>query len=201
LRFDLERTERVSPTLGAPPPPGAQVLFDARTNAFEGSVDQRGFLEAGAISKAAFGDIQLHVEFRTPFMPSSRGQARGNSGVYLQGRYEIQVLDSFGLDSAWDDCGAIYRVAAPRVNVALPPLSWQTYDIDFRAARFDAAGQRSTPARISVRHNGVLIHDALLLPGPTGQGAEEAAGPAPLVLQDHWNPVVYRNIWLLEGER
>ncbi len=201
LRFDLGRIERTSPTLGAPPPAGAVVLFDGNTNAFDGSIDERGFLEAGATSKANFGDARVHLEFRTPFMPSSRGQARGNSGVYLQGRYEVQVLDSFGLEGTANECGAIYQVAAPSVNMALPPLVWQTYDIDFRAARFDDAGERTEPARITVRHNGVQIHDDLALPGPTGQGADEAPAPQPLTLQDHRNPVVYRNIWLVAPTR
>ena len=111
------------------------------------------------------------------------------------------MLDSFGLERAWNECGAIYQVAAPRVNMSLPPLAWQTYDIDFRAARFDDAGDRSARARITVRHNGVLIHDDLALPGPTGQGAPETPDLAALTLQDHWNPVVYRNIWLVETRR
>jgi hypothetical protein len=198
-RFDLARVERTSQTLGARPPPGAVVLFDGGRNATDGSVDERGHLQAGATSNEAFGDLRLHVEFRTPFMPDSRGQARGNSGVYLQGRYEVQVLDSFGLEGAWNECGGIYKIAAPNVNMALPPLAWQTYDIDFSAARFDASGSRTAPARITVRHNGVVIHDDVELPGPTGQGAPETPEPGPLYLQDHWNPVVFRNVWLVEG--
>jgi hypothetical protein len=198
LAFALERVVRQSPTLGAPPPPGATILFDGETNAFDGRVDDRGWLEAGATSRAAFGDFRLHLEFRTPFMPRSRGQARGNSGIYLQERYEIQVLDSFGLEPAPNRCGAIYEFAAPAIEMSLPPLVWQTYDIDFRAARFDDAGARTAPARVTVRHNGVLIHDDVALPGPTGRGEPETPAPRPLTLQDHWNPVVYRNIWLLE---
>jgi len=198
LHFSLARIERRSPTLGAAPPPGATRLFGGGINAFDGNVDARGFLEAGATSRESFGDARIHLEFRTPFMPDSRGQARGNSGVYLQGRYEIQVLDSFGLEGAWNECGGIYKIAAPLVNMALPPLAWQTYDIEFRAARFDADGQRREPARVRVEHNGVLIHDDVALPGPTGRGDAETPSPGPLVLQDHWNPVVYRNIWVLE---
>ena len=196
--FDLPRVERTSPTLGAAPPPGAVVLFDGASNAFDGSLDENGWLEAGARSRAAFGDIELHLEFRIPFMPESRGQARGNSGVYLQGRYEVQVLDSFGLRPESNDCGAIYEVAKPSLNLALPPLAWQTYDIDFRAARFDDAGSKIAPAQITVRHNGITIHDAVAIPGPTGRGAAETPERRSLVLQDHWNPVVYRNIWLVE---
>jgi len=172
LPLELIRVERKSPTLGAPP--------------------------AGATSRQRFADVKLHVEFRTPFMPRSRGQARGNSGIYLQDRYEIQVLDSFGSSGQANECGGIYGLARPAVHMALPPLAWQTYDVDFRAARFDAAGVRTAPARLSVRHNGVLIHDDIELSGPTGRGAPESSKPGPLTLQDHWNPVVFRNVWLLE---
>lgn len=196
--FALQRIERHSPTLGAAPPPGAIVLLDETTRGFDGSLDEQGWLQAGATSRAAFGDIHLHLEFRTPFMPDSRGQARGNSGVYLQSRYEVQILDSFGLTGEWNECGGLYKIARPGLNMALPPLAWQTYDIDFRAARFDADGGRREPARITVRHNGVVIQDDVPLPGPTGQGDAEMPEPGPIYLQDHWNPVVFRNIWLLE---
>jgi hypothetical protein len=191
--------ERASPTLGAPPPPGAVVLFDGHgTKAFaEGAPDPRGFLAAGARTREAFGSFRLHLEFRTPFMPDARGQFRGNSGLYLQGRYEIQVLDSFGLESANNECGAIYEQHAPAVNMSFPPLVWQTYDIDFEAAKFDASGQKTADAVVTVRHNGVLIHDGVAISGPTGRGEPEGPEPGPLLLQDHWNPVVYRNIWLV----
>ena len=130
-------------------------------------------------------------------MPTARGQARGNSGVYLQGRYEVQVLDSFGLAGEDNECGGIYQVSRPRVNMTLPPLQWQTYDIDFTAARFDSAGEKTANARLTVRHNGVLIHDDLELPGTTGGGDPEGPEPGALHLQDHWNPVFYRNVWVL----
>jgi hypothetical protein len=195
----LRRVERASPTLGAPPPPGARVLFGGdELSAFaEGKLDPRGFLAAGARTRDAFGSFTLHVEFRTPFMPEASGQGRGNSGVYLQDRYEIQVLDSFGLPPADDECGGIYGQKAPDLNVSLPPLAWQTYDIDFEAARFDAGGAKTEPARVTVRHNGVVIHDAVALAGPTGRGEPEGPTPGPLVFQDHWDPVVYRNLWLV----
>lgn len=195
--FSLPRVERVSPTLGAAAPPGATVLFDGNgPGGFDGDVDARGLLEAGATSTEAFGDVHLHLEFRTPFMPEAEGQARGNSGVYLQGRYEIQVLDSFGLAGADNECGGIYEVAPPAVNMAFPPLAWQTYDIDFVAARFDAAGAKRANARVSVRHNGVVIHQDQEIPKPTGLGDAENASPGTLGLQDHLNPVFYRNVWL-----
>jgi hypothetical protein len=195
----LRRIERQSPTLGAKPPEGAVVLFgDGDLSAFaDAELDPRGFLAAGALTREAFGSFSLHLEFRLPFMPEASGQMRANSGVYLQNRYEIQVLDSFGLTGENNECGAIYEQKAPDVNMAFPPLSWQTYDIDFTAARFDGAGQRTAPALVTVRHNGVVIHDQVAFTGPTGMGEPESVEPGPLQFQDHWNPVVYRNIWLV----
>ena len=193
----LSRIERKSPTLGALAPPGATILFDnARNNAFDGRVDAAGHLESGARSLAPFGDFRLHLEFRTPFAPQLPKQKRGNSGVYIQGRYEVQILDSFGRLPQSDGAGALYKQRAPNWNLSLPPLQWQTYDIDFRAARFDAQGKRREKARISVRHNGVLVHDDVELEGPTGAGQAEAPDEAPLFLQDHGNPVRFRNIWI-----
>jgi len=196
--FSLARVVRTSPTMGAHPPDGAVVLFaGAMSDALaEGWVDARGLLGVPARSARAFGDARIHLEFQTPFMPTARGQMRGNSGVYLQGRYEIQVLDSFGLAGADDECGGVYQVARPRVNMALPPLQWQTYDIAFHAARFEG-GEKVEDARVSVRHNGVVIHEDLRLPAKTGGGDPEGPEPAALVLQDHWNPVFYRNVWVL----
>lgn len=152
------------------------------------------------ISKRLFKDHTVHVEFRTPFMPEAREQARGNSGVYLQGRYEVQVLDSYGLEGRDNECGGIYKQAAPRVNMCAPPLQWQTYDIVFRAPRFDASGKKTDDARITVRHNGVLIHENLALPESTVAGmGGDIREPGPLYLQDHGNPVQYRNIWVVEN--
>lgn len=194
----LAPTERVSPTLGAPPPRGAIAVFDGSgTEHVEGTIDDKGHLEVGATSRAAFRDFDLHVEFRTPFTPGGRGQFRGNSGVYLQDRYEVQVLDSFGLPEMDDDCGGIYQVAAPRVNMSFPPLRWQTYDISFRAARWDAAGEKTENARVTVRHNGVVIHDDVEIPGPTGGGNSEEDTPGPIYLQNHLEAVAYRNVWVL----
>ena len=199
--WKLKKTERTSPTLGAKPPAGATVLFDG-TNADAwqgGKIDGRGLLQCGTKSKQSFGDCTLHIEFRTPFQPAARGQGRGNSGVYLQDRYEVQVLDSFGLKGENNECGGIYTIAKPKVNMCLPPLSWQTYDIDFEAARWDAAGTKISPARITVRHNGVLIHDKVQLgKTTTSAGRKEGAETGPIQLQHHGNPVFYRNIWVVE---
>ncbi len=198
----LAKIERKSPTLGQKPPEGAIVLFDGTSlDEWEkGRMTPDGLLMEGAVSKRRFRDFFIHIEFCTPFQPYARGQARGNSGFYAQGRYEVQILDSFGLLPQKNDCGAIYGVAAPRVNMCLPPLSWQTYDIEFRAARFDENGKKIENARMTVRHNGVLIHDNVEIPGPTRAAliATESPEPGPVYLQDHGNPVRFRNIWVLE---
>jgi hypothetical protein len=186
----LQRVERVSPTMGAPAPPGASTAFDTEN-------DDAGLLAAGATSVDRFQDVRLHVEFRTPFMPTAEEQARGNSGVYLQNRYEVQILDSFGLSGEWNECGGLYKVRKPTVNMAFPPLAWQTYDIDFRAARFDGDGDKLSDAQITVRHNGVVIHEDVTLPGTTGGGDPEGPDPGPVYLQDHWDPVFFRNVWVL----
>jgi hypothetical protein len=202
-RAELKRIVRESPTLGAKPPEGAKVLFDGKTNDFKpGKTDGDTLTVSktgGQNSQTKFQSCTLHVEFMTPYMPAARGQARGNSGVYLQGRYEVQVLDSFGLTGENNECGGIYSIAKPAVNMCLPPLQWQTYDIDYTAAEFDAAGKVAKPASITVKHNGVLIHDNVELPKTTTAAPiKEGPDAAQLNLQDHGNPVRYRNVWLVE---
>ena len=197
----LKRVERKSPTLGAKPPAGAIVLFDgASVDKWNGGrLIDGGLLAAGCTSKDSFRDFQLHIEFQTPFMPAARGQGRGNSGVYLQNRYELQVLDSFGLEGKDNECGGFYSIKAPAVNMCYPPLAWQTYDIDFTAARFDDAGKKTQNAVVSARHNGVPIYESFELPNLTPGGVpQEAPGVGPFQLQDHGNPVRYRNIWIVE---
>ena len=194
---ELTKVIRESKTLGARPPVGAIVLFDTnRINDFEGGkLVEGGLLGVGGTSKETFGDHRLHIEFRTPFQPEDSGQGRGNSGVYIQGRYELQVLDSFGLAGENNECGGIYQIAKPAVNMCYPPLSWQTYDIDFKAATYDASGKKTGNAKLSVRHNGVTIHDGLELPNGTPGKDSESEKLGPLFLQDHGNPVAYRNVW------
>lgn len=198
----LQKVHRQSPTLGAKPPAGAVVLFDGTSadNFQGGRMTPDGLLMEGATSKQTFGSCLIHVEFRTPFMPYARGQARGNSGVYAQGRYEVQILDSFGLEGLDNECGAIYGVARPKVNMCFPPLSWQTYDIEFQAAKWHN-GQLVQRPRMTVRHNGVLIHENVELPFAT-RAAPLPEGPqkGPLFLQDHGCPVRFRNIWVLEKQ-
>jgi pectinesterase len=198
--FELIRAHRNSPTEDAPPPARATVLFDGKgINRFPNSrVTEDGLLMEGVTSQDKFQDFTAHIEFRLPFMPDARGQARGNSGIYLQGRYEVQMLDSFGLEGKDNECGGLYKISAPRENLCFPPLTWQTYDIDFTAAKWDAAGKKTANARITVKHNGVTIQDNVELPGDTGSApVKEANSSGPIFLQNHGNPVRYRNIWVL----
>ncbi len=196
---ELIQVRRQSPTLGSKPPAGAVVLFDGSSaeQFTSGKMTAEKWLESECKSRQSFGDHQLHIEFRTPFKPAARGQARGNSGVYLQSRYELQILDSFGLSGENNECGGFYSIAKPSVNMCYPPLVWQTYDIDFQAARYTVDGKKSQNARVTVRHNGVLIHKDLELPKHTPGQSEEGPAPLPLYLQGHGNPVVYRNIWVV----
>lgn len=196
-------------TLMLPPPDDAIVLFDGTdlsqwvkqgTDQPPGCKLVDGALEihGGSITtKQRFTDFQLHIEFNVPLMPDARGQARGNSGVYMQGSYEIQVLDSYGLQPKLGDCGAIYGVALPMVNACKPAEQWQTYDILFHAPRFDEDGNKVANARITALHNGVWIHDNVEVPGPTTAAMRrDVTEPGPIMIQDHGAPLKYRNIWL-----
>jgi hypothetical protein len=200
---ELKKVNRKSSTIGAKPPEDAVVLFDGTSaDAFEnGKIveadGQKVLAASNPATKQKFGDHTLHIEFRTPFMPKARGQARGNSGVYIQGRYECQVLDSFGLEGENNECGGIYTVAKPIVNMCFPPLTWQTYDIEFTAARYNDKGEKTENARATIKHNGVVIHDNLELK-PTPGFHPEGPGPDSIYMQDHGNPVVFRNIWVVE---
>lgn len=203
LLGSIKKVERKSPTLGAAAPEGAIVLFDGKNaDAFEGGkVTEDGLLMQGVTSKQKFGSFKLHIEFRLPYMPAARGQGRGNSGLYLQGRYEVQMLDSFGLEGLDNECGGIYTIKKPSVNMCLPPLTWQTYDVDFTAAKYDDEGKLVAKPRVTVRHNGELIHDNVELPADMNtRAAPVPAGkePGPVYLQNHGNPVRYRNIWVVE---
>ena len=215
--FELEKTVRLSPSLGAKPPRGAIVLFDGknldqweRIGGEAGKKEVRwkllpdGAMEVAPgsgsiVTKKKFTDFRLHIEFRTPFMPDARGQGRGNSGVYLQNRYEIQVLDSYGLEGRDNECGGIYTVAAPLVNMCSPPMQWQTYDVTFRAPRFDEKGSKTSDASLTMLHNGVTIHNRVKIPNPTGGALDnKLSEPGGIYLQDHGNLVQFRNIWLVE---
>jgi hypothetical protein len=199
----LQRAERKSPTLGAKPPEGAVVLFDGTsTDAWENGRMENGLLLAtGCTSKQKFGSYTLHLEFRTPYKPDARGQKRGNSGIYHSGRWETQILDSFGLEGKDNECGGIYSISKPKLNACLPPLAWQTYDVDFTAATFDKDGKRTAWPRITVKLNGIIVHENLELskafttsaPINTPLGSPEG----PFFLQNHDNPVMFRNIWIV----
>lgn len=149
-------------------------------------------------TKQAFGDFRLHAEFRVPKLPDDvTGQDRGNSGIYLQERYEIQILDSFGVEKlAPNDAASIYNKKAADLNAATAPETWQTYDIDFRAARFDTEGRKTDDARVTVVWNGRKVHDNVAVDGPTGGGDAESAATGAIRLQDHGNKVRFRNLWI-----
>jgi hypothetical protein len=154
-------------------------------------------------TKQAFGDVQLHVEWRTPEVIEGKGQGRGNSGIFLMGLYEVQVLDSYENETYYNgQAGAIYKQYIPLVNACRPPGQWQTYDIFFTAPGFKADGELDIPAYITVVQNGVLIQNHVALKGPTlfiGRPRYKAhPDRLPLMLQEHSNPVSYRNIWIRE---
>jgi hypothetical protein len=199
------------------PPPAAKgivVLFDGSKESLEKNwtksnlkdpaawkITDEGMVVSGGdiVTREKFSDYQLHVEFKVPDMPNATGQAKGNSGVFQQGRYEIQVLDSFGFaEPGMGDCGALYNTAAPLVNACRPAKVWQTYDITFRSPRFDDAGKQTEPGRVTVVQNGVCVQNNTLVPGPTwGNTFGKLSDPGPIVLQDHGNPMEFRNIWIL----
>ncbi len=199
------------------PPSDAIVLFDGTDlSAFKSAKDggaapwkvENGYVEvvpkSGDIeTRQPFGDIQLHVEFQTPTPPVGKGQERGNSGIYIMGRYEVQVLDSYENETYPDgQAAALYGQYPPLVNASRPPGTWQVYDIAFEAPRFDAQGRAVTPARVTVLHNGVLVQHASEYTGPTGHKQRPPykahAAKLPLRIQDHTNPVRFRNIWVRE---
>lgn len=201
-----------------PPPAGAIVLFDGRDlSLWRGDGGPArwkvadGYVEVvagtGGIATAqGFGDVQLHLEWMAPAAPRDTGQARGNSGVFLMGRYEVQILDSHENRTYADgQAAAIYGQFPPLVNASRPPGEWQSYDIVFWRPRFRPDGSLERPARLTVRHNGVLVHDAVTLTGPTGHQRrppyEAHPDRLPLSLQDHGDPVRFRNIWVRDLER
>ncbi|MBL8892443.1 MAG: DUF1080 domain-containing protein [Planctomycetaceae bacterium] len=200
VRFgELARTTRVSPTLGSRAPSDAIVLFDGSTaDRFEnGKMDDNKWLIQGVTSKDKFQSFELHLEFMLSYMPNARGQGRSNSGCYMQGRYETQILDSFGLTGEQNECGGVYSIAKPKLNMCFPPLTWQTYDVEFHAAKFDTTGKKTADAWMTVKLNGVVIHEKLpLTHATTAAPLEEGPEPGPIYLQDHGNPVRFRNIWV-----
>jgi hypothetical protein len=193
-----------------PPPSDAIVLFDGKDlsqwkNDNGGDpkwVVRDGYVEVNGtgsiMTKEEFGNVQLHVEWATPSKVVGEGQGRGNSGVYLQGRYEIQVLDSYNNKTYPDgQAGAFYGNFAPLVNASRKPGEWQTYDIIFQAPQPSADGKAVAPGFFTVLHNGVLVQNHVPVKGSTTAAAfQGATSLGPLVLQDHGNPVRFRNIWI-----
>ncbi|HZZ27946.1 MAG TPA: DUF1080 domain-containing protein [Pirellulales bacterium] len=198
------------------PPADATVLFDGKDmSAWNGADDwevKDGVVtvnpkspekQAGATTKQSFGDCQLHVEWAEPDAVKGSSQGRGNSGVFLMNRYEVQVLDSYHNLTYYDgQCGAIYKQSPPLVNVCRKPGEWQTYDIIFEAPWFDEKGKLSKPAYITVLQNGVLVQNHTEIQGSTSWDHpptyEAHAYKAPVQLQNHGNPVRFRNIWIRE---
>lgn len=203
--FELKKVVRTSPTMGAKPPEGAIVLFNGKdTEEWKGGrLDKAtGFLNTDGndiLTKKPFNNYTAHVEFLLPFRPDARGQGRGNSGFYQVDMYETQILDSFGLDGKNNECGGFYTKAEPKVNMCLPPLVWQTYDVEFTNAVAED-GKKTKSAHATVKHNGVVIHDNVEINGPTGGGrdAKQEGTPGSLKLQGHGNPLQFRNIWVVE---
>lgn len=211
-KIELKFTVRKSPTEGKKPPKDALVLLafeEGKAPSMDAWDNKTWVADANEAciykgkgdirTTRKFADVQLHVEFMCPYMPESTGQARGNSGVYLQDRYEVQVLDSFGLVPQKNDCGALYNVAAPKSLAALPPLRWQTYDVTFVAPKLEN-GKVVKKGTITVMHNGILVHDKQELPTQPANpaGARGVVDVGVLKLQDHGNTVKFRNVWLVE---
>ncbi|MCA9014866.1 MAG: DUF1080 domain-containing protein [Planctomycetaceae bacterium] len=200
LLGQLSKYQRSSITLGAKPPAGATVLFDGSSveHFKDGKITDEGLLSVGTELNKTYRSFRMHVEFRLPYMPYATGQARSNSGVYLQSRYEVQILDSFGLEGVENECGGLYKQKRADVNMCFPPLSWQTYDIAFVAPKFDADGKKIKNAFITVLQNGVPIHQDYSIVAKTGGGKQEGPELFPIKLQDHSNPVRFRNIWIVD---
>lgn len=201
----MKKVTRRSPTLGKQAPDGALVLFNGKdTKEFNGGrLDAKtGLLNTDGkdiTTKRKFQNYTVHLEFLLPFRPDLRGQGRGNSGFYMVDLYEVQILDSFGLEGLNNECGGVYTRLTPKVNACLPPLQWQTYDIDFTSATVDDKGKKVRNARITAKLNGIVIYDNVEIPGTTGGARNEPEGtPGVLRLQGHGNPLQFRNMWILE---
>lgn len=203
-RIVLKKLRRKSPTLGMRPPNDALTLFDGTgTESFVGGRldEETKFLNtdgANVRTEKKFDNYRMHIEFMLPFRPLARGQGRGNSGFYQVDQYEVQILDSFGLDGYDNECGGVYQKARPLVNMCYPPLTWQTYDVEFHNAEREN-GEKIKNATMTLKHNGVIIHENLEIDGKTGGARNEPEGtPGPIQLQGHGNPLQFRNIWVVE---
>jgi len=226
-RWPIHSLDRPTPRVVKPPagswtvapPADATVLFGGteltrwqkENGTPPGWKIENGYMEVvpgagGSATRDGFGDAQLHVEWMAPLPPEGKGQDRGNSGVFFMGRYEVQVLDSYENATYADgQAAAIYGQYPPLVNASRPPGEWQVYDIIFHRPRFDAQGKATQPARLTVLHNGVLVHDNAVLSGPTAHQRrppyEKHDDRLPISLQDHGTRVRFRNIWIRDLER
>ena len=214
--FEMKKVNRTSVYAHRAPIDGADVLYDG--NGFDQWQDPTGWVELDndvmmvtpdggyLISKNVYTDLTLHVEFRLSYMPRDRGQGRSNSGVFISDEYEIQVLDSFGLNGVYNECGSLYKTSAPFVNATYPPLAWQTYDIVYKNAVYTDDGVLTANPRITVWHNGVLIHADEELPWVPGNSAKDRAEahhrePGHIRLQAHNDFVQYRNVWVKDDTK
>ncbi|MDQ3001665.1 MAG: DUF1080 domain-containing protein [Fibrobacterota bacterium] len=215
--IDMKKIYRVSPTAGMAPPSGATVLFDGTQETYSANwtgkapyiVGNDKYLPEGNASLKDFADHTLHIEFRTPFGPESDGQSRSNSGVYIQGNYECQVLDSFGWmrgaqesgphgnSQGW--AGGLYAWSSARINMSHPPLTWQTYDIQVTNAVFNG-NNKTAPAHLTVYHNGYKVQDTIIN-GSTPDGGRESALGGRVFVQNHGGAMWYRNVWVLPGTK
>ena len=203
-KITMERIERKSPTLGAKPPKGAVVLFNgANKDEWNGGrLDEKTKLlntdGRDIRTKRNFQNYTMHMEFLLPFKPAARGQGRGNSGFYQVDHYEVQILDSFGLEGVHNECGGVYSKLDSKVNGCLPPLQWQTYDVEFTNAG-SKDGKKVKNARMTLKLNGIVIHDNVEITGKTGGSRGGAEGtPGPIKLQGHGNPRQCRNVGIVE---
>jgi len=221
--FSMKKVIYISSTLGQKPPEGAIVLFDG-TNTDKWQIQRLGGPvtwkiigsameilpkkmnenKGGSIeTKQKFGSCKLHIEFKLPYQAESRGQARSNSGLFLACGIEVQILDSYALTGAWNECGALYKISPPKINMCAPPEHWQSYDITYIVPEFDNDGNVSKDGSITVSHNGKLIHNKQAINLPTantqlGQEGRLQKPPGPFSLQDHGNKIQFRNIWVVD---
>lgn len=223
-QMDLKRVSAPAPNLGAVPPDGGRKLLDGPGLPLWNRSDlpadawslTDGVLKCGASSpgetrhlamKEPHGDVTLHVEFRLPYLPEARGQERGQGGIWLQGLYEVQLVDSFGVGRTTDNfgefddvdaLGAVLGIKAPKELPALPPGEWQSLDITFRAPRLDETGKVAQPGELSATLNGIVIHDRTVLDRTTAGAPRDGQAPGGLVLEHAGQSVEFRNLWIVE---